>query len=348
MRSYGLGRARRIVGLPAAITMAMLGTAAASPGSGGESEWNLTAGTEYGRDGSRASLMSADYAGKHDSGTAENASQPGHAAFGLSGLHSDTPATSASDLSTASGATVTTSGQIYFRYGIEALRGGVAFDSTRDENYRNSHQWTGTLHSGANGWGIDVNVSTRQTRFDGFPVNAFPVSSAEASRLGQTITTGGDANCTLRDTGYGGVLTYSGDSWTAYGSGSANSYGATACSFSIAVPNVLQRLTPSDFQSLSGVFLNRAQVRAGGQIGQQTQLLQLQFGVGVSHSWGRAALAFDYLHAKSEFANTIEDGYALSGAIPVLKAVAIKLAVGTTVTNSVSAPYGGVYVLVNL
>jgi hypothetical protein len=345
MRSHGLRRARRIVGLPVAITMAMLGTAAASPESGGDSEWNLTAGTEYGRDGSRASLMSVDYAGTGDSGTDEDVSQ--HAALGLSGLHSDTPASSASDSSTAAGTTVTTSGQIYFRYGIEAMRGGLAFDSTRDENYRNSHQWTGTVHSGANGWAIDVNVSTRRTRFDGFPVNGFPVSGSEVSRLGQTITAGGDANCTLRDTGYGGVLTYSGDSWTAYGSGSANWYGATACSFSFAVPNVLQRLNPSDFQSLSGV-LNRAQVRAGGQIGQQTQLLQLQFGAGVSHSWGRAALAFDYLHAKSEFANTIQEGYALSGTIPVLKAVAVKLAVGTTVTNSVSAPYGSVYVLVNL
>jgi hypothetical protein len=331
MTSYELGLARTIVGLSLAITMAMRGTAAASPGSGGESEWNLTAGTEYGRDGSHASLMSADYAG-----------QPSHAAFGLSELHSDTPAASASNSSAASGTTVTTSGQIYFRYGIEAMRGGVAFDSTRDENYRNSHQWTGTLHSGANGWAIDVNVSTRQTRFDGFPV-----SGSEASRLGQTITTDGDANCTLRDTGYGGVLTYSGDSWTAYGSGSTNSYGATACSFSFAVPNVLQRLNPSDFQSLSGVF-NRAQVRAGGQIGRQTQLLQSQFGSGVSHSWGRAALAFDYLHARSEFANTIQDGYALSGTIPVLKAVAVKLTVGTTVTNSVNAPYGSAYILVNL
>ncbi len=105
MRSYGLGRARRIVGLPVAFTMAVRGTAAASPESGGDSEWNLTAGTEYGRDGSRASLMSADYAGKHDSGTAESASRPGHAAFGLSGLHADTAASSASDSSTASGAT---------------------------------------------------------------------------------------------------------------------------------------------------------------------------------------------------------------------------------------------------
>jgi hypothetical protein len=343
MRSYGLGRVRRIVGLSLAITMAMLGTSAASPESGGEPEWNLTAGTEYGREGSRASLMSVDYAGKDDTGTSGRANHPGHAAFGLSGLHSDTPAASASDSSTASGITVTTSGQIYFRYGIEALRGGVTFDSTRDENYRNSHQWTSTLHSGAKGWAIDVNVSTRQTRFDGFPIGG-----SEVSRPGQTITTGGDANCTLRDTGYGGVLTYSGDLWTAYGSGSANSYGATACSFSVAVPNALQRLNSIGFQALSGAFLNRAQVRAGGQIGQQTQLLQSQFGAGVSRSWGRVALAFDYLHAKSEVADTIQDGYALSGTIPVLKAVAIKLAVGTTVTNSVSAPYGSVYVLVNL
>jgi hypothetical protein len=107
-------------------------------------------------------------------------------------------------------------------------------------------------------------------------------------------------------------------------------------------------LSSLEFQSLSGALLDRAQLRAGGQIGQQTQLLQSQFGAGISHSWGRAALAFDYLHANAEFGDTIQDGYALSGTIPVLKAVAVKLTVGTTITNSVSTPYGGLYVLVNL
>jgi hypothetical protein len=110
----------------------------------------------------------------------------------------------------------------------------------------------------------------------------------------------------------------------------------------------LQRLSSYDFQSLSGALLDRAQIRAGGQIGRQTPLLQSQFGAGISHSWGEAALAFDYLHAKAEFGDTIQDGYALSGTIPVFKAVAVKLTVGTTFTNSVRAPYGGVYVLAYL
>jgi hypothetical protein len=69
---------------------------------------------------------------------------------------------------------------------------------------------------------------------------------------------------------------------------------------------------------------------------------------GVSHSWGRAALALDYLHAKAEFGGTIQDGYALSGTIPVMKAVAVKLTVGTTVSNSAGAPYGSLYVSIDL
>jgi hypothetical protein len=101
----------------------MLGAASAETDSSGP-EWTLTAGTEYGRDDSRGSLMSVDYVGKDDPGTAENSTQRGQVAFGVSGLHSDTPTTSVSDSSTASGTTATTSGQIYFRYGIEALRGG--------------------------------------------------------------------------------------------------------------------------------------------------------------------------------------------------------------------------------
>jgi hypothetical protein len=188
-----------------------------------------------------------------------------------------------------------------------------------------------------------LDVSTRQTRFDGFPV-----SGSVVSRQDQSIATDGNANCTLHDIGYGGSLTYTIGSWSAYGSGSTNKYDSTACSYSVAEPNALQRLGSYDFQSLSGALLDRAPLRAGGQIGQQTQLLQSQFGAGISHSWGRAALAFDYLHAKAEFGDTIQDGYALSGTIPVIKAVAVKLTVGTTITNSVSAPYGGVYVLAYL
>jgi hypothetical protein len=322
--------------------MTMLGTAIAQTDSSGP-EWTLTAGTEYGRDDSRGSLVSVDYAGKDDPGTAENSSQRGQVAFGVSGLHSDTPTTSVSDSSTPFGTTATTSGQLYVRYGIEALRGGVAFNTTRDQDYRVSQQWTGMLHSGAHAWAIDLDVSTRQTRFDGFPV-----SGSEVSRQDQGITADGNANCTLHDIGYGGSLTYTIGSWSAYGSGSANKYDNTACSYSVAEPNALQRLSSHDFQSLSGAFLDRTQLRAGGQIGQQTQLLQSQFGAGISHSWGRSALAFDYLHAKAEFGDTIQDGYALSGTIPVLKVVAVKLTVGTTITNSVSAPYGGLYVLVYL
>jgi hypothetical protein len=186
-------------------------------------------------------------------------SQRGQVAFGVSGLHSDTPTTSVSDSSTASGTTATTSGQLYFRYGVEALRGGIAFNTTRDQDYRDSQAWTGMLHSGAHGWAIDLDVSTRQTHFDGFPV-----SGSEVLRQDQTITTDGNANCTLHDIGYGGSLTYTIGSWSAYGSGSANKYDNTACSYSVAEPNALQRLSSYDFQSLSGALLDRAQLRAGG------------------------------------------------------------------------------------
>jgi len=320
----------------------MLGAASADTDSSGP-EWTLTAGTEYGRDDSRGSLMSVDYVGKDGPGPAENSTQRGQVAFGVSGLHSDTPTTSVSDSFTASGTTATTSGQIYFRYGIEALRGGVAFNITRDQDYRDSQQWTGMLHSGAHGWSIDVDVSSRQTHFDGFPI-----SGSEVLRQDQAITTDSNANCTLHDIGYGGSLTYTIGSWSTYGSGSVNKYDNTACSYNVAEPNALQRLSSYDFLLLSGTLLARGQLRAGGQIGQQTQLLQSQFGAGVSHSCGRAALAFDYLHAKAEFGDTTQDGYALSGTIPAVKAVAVKLTVGTTITNSVSAPYGGLYVLVNL
>lgn len=319
----------------------LIGAAIAAPDASGP-EWTLTAGGEYGRDDSRASLLSIDYAGMTEADPVDEPANTGQIAFGLSGLHSDTPVTAVSGSSTASSDTVTSSGQLYFRYGIEALRGGIAFNSTRDEDYRHSQQWTGMLHSGARGWAVDVDVSTRQTRFDGFPLTA-----SEVSRQGQPVASMGSANCTLHDIGYGGTLTYTVGPWSAYGSGNANKYDNTACSYSIAEPAALQRLSSHDFGSLSGTLLDRAQLRAGGQIGQQTQLLQSQFGAGASHSWGRAVLAFDYLHAKSEFGDTTQDGYALSGTIPVLAAVAIKLTVGTTLTNSVSAPYGGLYGVVN-
>ena len=107
MKLYGLHRVAGTIGLTAALSMTMLGAASAQTDSSGP-EWTLTAGTEYGRDDSRGSLLSVDYAGKDDPGTAEKPSQRGQVAFGVSGLHSDTPTTSVSDSSTASGTTATT------------------------------------------------------------------------------------------------------------------------------------------------------------------------------------------------------------------------------------------------
>ena len=258
MKFHGLNRVGRTIGVPVALSMTMLGAPSAETDSSGP-EWTLTAGTEYGRDDSRGYLMSVDYVGKNDPGTAENSSQRGQVAFGVSGLHSDTPTASVSDSTTASGTTATTSGLIYFRYGIEALRGGVAFNTTGDQDYRDTQQWTVMLHPGAHGWAIDVDVSTRQTHFDGFPI-----SGSEVLRQDQTITTDSNANCTLHDIGYGGSLTYRIGSWSTYRSGSANKYDNTACSYSVAEPNALQRLSSYDFQSLSGTLLDRAQLARRG------------------------------------------------------------------------------------
>jgi hypothetical protein len=77
--------------------------------------WNLTAGTEYGKDSSRGSMMSVDYA---DAGI----DAPAGVSAGISGLHTDAPDTSA--------ATASTTSEGHALYGADRSRGGFAFAST--------------------------------------------------------------------------------------------------------------------------------------------------------------------------------------------------------------------------
>lgn len=102
MRFNGLHRVCNFAGMPVTLSPPPLAAAIADTVSSSP-EWTFTAGTEYGRDKSRGSSMSVDYSGHADTGAVESSSHRGQVAFGVSGLHTDTPTASASDSSTAFG-----------------------------------------------------------------------------------------------------------------------------------------------------------------------------------------------------------------------------------------------------
>ena len=315
-------RSRAPIALPALVLMLTVGRSQAAEA---PATWSVTAGTEVGHDDSRGSLAGVDYLGTGGRGFT----------FGVSGLHSVTPPTSTNSNDTQ---TSTTSAQGYLRYGVDALRGGFTLDSTSDADYRHSRQLSATLHAGTGSWAVDAAVSRRTTRFESFPVDA-----DVGTRV--TVPVEAAASCALNDTGVSGTLTYAAGAWTVYGSGAVNHYQDTTCSFGVDVPPALLRLSRGNFQSLSGALFNRAQLRSGGQIGDQSQLLKSQAGAGISRGFGRGTVALDYQHAIAEFGGAAQDGYSMSGTLPVWKTLAMKLTLGNTIIDSASSPYVGLYAI---
>ncbi len=300
-----------------------------------ESHWTLRAGAEAGAQDSRAATASIDYAG----GAEGMGATP---SLGVSGEHSDA--------SEESGGTVTTAGRAYFQYGTAALKGSIAFDDTSDQSFRHSGRWTGAVDFSAKGWSVQLNASTRQTRFDNFNV-----STEDTRRIGLATLQSTTASCSLRDTGYGGSLTYNSNHWTAYVSGTGSHYDSIDCGYGIAVPEALQRLGRDDFQRLAGQFLNLAAARSGGRIGQDSRLLASLIGAGAAHHWDRFSLAFDYTRSTDEFGGAVQDGYALTGTMQLNLTVSLDLVTGVTTGGETSntseagtTPYAGAYVTVTL
>lgn len=298
-----------------------------------EHHWTLRTGAEGGGQDSRAATVSVDYAG------ALNAPAP---SFGASGVHSNAP--------DDSGGTVTTTGRAYFQYGTTAFKGGVAFDDTNDHDLRHSARWTALMNFGTEALNAQLSVSTRKTDFD-----SFGVSTEDTRRFNTGAILSGTASCSLRDTGYGGSLTYTSDHWTTYVSGAGSHYDSVDCGYNVAVAQALQRLNSSDFQQLAGQFLQRAVARSGGRLGQDSRLLASLVGAGVAHHWDRFSLALDYTRSKDEFGGAIQNGYSVTGTLQLNSILSFDIVAGvttggadSTTNDSTTAPYAGAYVTVAL
>lgn len=316
------------------VLMLVAGTMFAASGAGADTgtdsapapSWNLLAGAEFGQGSSRGAIVAADYLGN---ASRVAAGKPVFT-FGLSGLHSDARA-GARD-------TTTKSGEAHVKIGGPRLQAGIAFESVQVENLRDSKRWTGTLDMTGGGWNANITLSTRATDFA-----SFAIDPAAGSRLGEIITLSGQANCALRDIGYGATLAYSTDHWNGYVSGSGSDYDAVDCAFTVAVPPVLRRLDRRRFQLFADTFLDRVTARAGGRIGQNTALLQRSFGAGLAHYWERASLAFDYAQLKDGFGGLTHADYALTTSFAFSERFSADLAVGMTVESSSDSPYAGLY-----
>jgi hypothetical protein len=291
--------------------------------------WSLRVGGESGGDSSRGSTASLDYSGIA-LGT------------GVSVLHSDAP--------DKSGATITNGGRGYVKYGSNAFKGGVAFDVSSDEDFRHSQRWTGSLDFDLKGWNAGLSLATRKTIFESFQTGV-----SGRPRLGGSAEVSANADCSLRDLGYGASVGYNTDRWSVSASGSWNNYDTVSCGYDVSALSSLSRLNRSQFQQLAGGFLDRAVARAGGRIGQDTRLLSSQQGAGVAHHWERFSLSFDYTRSQDEFGGATQDGYALTGTMLFNSTIALDVVVGATsgdsttdpTDNSSATPYAGAYVTVS-
>ncbi len=268
------------------------------------------------------------------SGAIDFAPQGSPMSFGVAALQTEsTPpgVAAAGDATTRS-----TSWSLDAGYDFGPVAARLGYADARDADLRSSRSMSATLSTALGNWSLDLSLQRRATDFD-----TLPVTTPITLRSGQVVNIGGVARCGVDDLGYGLTLGWQGEAWSIYASGTAYDYQSIACTYSANAPSELNRLSQRVFTALAGRNARLFEPRAGGVIGQQSQLLDSVYGAGVARDVGRANVAVDWLHTRAAFADTTQDGYSITVAWPNDTAWAIELTGGTTMADSESAPYGG-------
>lgn len=310
-----------------ALAAGIASAAGAAPGDEADAghDWSLRLNGDAGADSARGLSGAIDFV-----------PQGSPLSFGVAALRTESTPTGIAAGGTVDATTRSTSWSLDAGYDFGAVAAKLGYADARDESVRSSRAMSATLGAALGGWSLDVSLQQRATDFDALPVNT-PITL----RSGQVVNIGGVARCEVDDLGYGLTLGWQGDAWSSYASAMAYDYKSIACRYSANAPSELNRLSRRVFTTLAGRNARLFEPRAGGVIGQQSQLLDSMYGVGVARDVGRANVAFDWLHTRGAFADTTQDGYSLTLAWPNDAAWAIELTGGTTVADSESAPYGG-------
>lgn len=219
----------------------------------------------------------------------------------------------------------------------------LGFDTTDDEDFRQSDRWTAGVRVGRGAFGATARVSRRATDFD--PV---PVGGTYTLRTGQTITLTGTMGCDVDDTGYGLAFDWSGDRWTGYLGATAYEYDSLSCEFSATVPTELRRLNPRRFGALSAAAARRFEPRAGGRIARELQLLESEITAGVGYRFEVVDVSIDWFHGKDEFEGLAQDDWSATLGLPLGGAWRLELTAGTVDFDGDSSGYGGLAVSVRL
>jgi hypothetical protein len=283
--------------------------------------WSARGSFEGGDDASRAGMVSIDFDGTGADGSAGSK-------FGISGFR-----TSASD---TEGNVVSDSAQAYVKFGSSRVDAGISFDETREEDLRRSIRWTGLFDVSLSDWRLALKASVRNTDFD-----TFASSVPSTGPRGQPLTTVTTATCSIRDVGYGGTLSYSTDHWDGYAGGSSYNYDDATCDFGVSVPGAARHFDRNNFQQLSGSFVDRAESRSMGRIGQSSRLLENELGAGVSYTADRWATAFDYSHATDAFDGATDDNFSLTQTFRIRPRFSLDLTAGVTLSDTDNSPYIG-------
>ena len=299
-----------------------------------ESQWLLHGGFDLGRNHSRGVTSSVDYTGRNNATALDSRYWDAGAAFSRS--QSTVKATRLRP----SAETRTGSGDAYASYGTERWRGVLGFDATKDEGFRKSQRVSAGVDFAHNGFAANLTASRRRTVFDDF------ILSVQAARfLGISLPAAVNLDCSITDKGIGARLGYQGASWGAYASGNSYHYDKAACSANFALPDVLRRLSDSDFFALGGRFFDRARGRVGGRIGQNSRLLKNEFGVGFNLAWG-LQWSVDYLRSKDQFGAASTSNYSLTGTLGLASNVSLDMTIGNTSGDGGGAQYLGLMLAV--
>jgi hypothetical protein len=315
------------------LTCALLGAVVAlapAVAAAADGDWRLRAAGDAGEDDSRGASFSVDYAPADQPFSFGAAVQYAEAALAGPALPGDSKPQ-----------TVGIGVDAGWLFGPALVR--LGFDSTDDEDFRQSDRWTAAVRVGRGAVAATAHVSRRTTDFD-----TTPADGTYRLRSGQSIALTGTMTCDVDDTGYGLALDWSGRRWDAYLGATAYDYDSLSCAFSADVPAELGRPNGRLFAALSAGAAQRFEPRAGGRIARDLQLLESEFMAGVGYRFDVVRVSLDWFHGEGEFSGVDQDDWSATLGFPLGEAWTLELTAGSVDFDGESSGYGGLALSVRL
>jgi hypothetical protein len=214
-------------------------------------------------------------------------------------------------------------------FGNVALRFGIG--GWEDSDLVTTDKLAAALDFHGEGWSFALQGEFRDSAFE-----PFDIDRTITRRDGTTVTITGRADCDIDDTGLGGRLSLSNNSWAWTLGGMSYDYDDPECAFSAPALEFLRRATRDEFVQFADGLTALLSYAAGTNLIAENSFLDSRLGTSVSYTGAIRTYSIYLDHLEEAFVGLASDTLSGGMTFPIGKAYELELYVGVTESDAFS------------